>query len=170
IKKAMQISEDVQETEDDDDEMQSESLLDDISSELYRRLRACGDNYPFQFDKRGYNFFMKEDCRLEIKWLYIYFLLATRHKMGADRIIDKIDGSLLFESICKDILQQYLGENSDGYVFGTENRSYGFHEKLNELAAKFGEGIIKEKAELTYEPQDDKLDIAAWISFLDGQP
>lgn len=170
IKKAMQISEDVQETEDDEEEMRTEGLLDDISAELDRRFKACGDNYPFHFDKKGYNFSMREDCNIEIKWLYVYLLLATRHKMGAYRIVNDIDGALLFETISKDILKQYLGENSEGYVFGTENRADNFHEKLNELTTKFGEGILREGKELTYRPQDDKLDIAAWISFIDGQP
>lgn len=170
IKKALQIDEDSQETESDDEEIKTEGFLDDISNEINRRIKACGENYPFEFNEKGYNLCLKENLPSEYKWLYIYLLLATRHNMGPPRIIDGIDGALLFETIGKDILKNYLGENSKGYVFGTENRCDDFHEKLNELVVNIGEGSLKNKVDLTYKPQDDKLDIAAWISFIDGQP
>ena len=170
IRKAIQIGEDVQEDENDAEETKMEGILDDVSSELHRRIKSCGPNYPYKFDKTGYTLSLNEDVSESYKWLYLFFLCATRHKMGAKRIINAIDGTLLFEKVSKGILVKYFGANSEGYVFGTANRSDGFHNKLIELSKKFGEGFIKDPANLTYNPQDDKLDIAAWISFLDGQP
>jgi hypothetical protein len=170
IKKILQICDDVQEPDDDEEELKSEGFLDDISSELHRRFNSCGENYPFSFDAKGYNFSFKEGFPEDIKWLYIYLLLATRHKMDASRISNGIDGSLLFESVCKDILTEYFGKYSKGYIFGTENRQDGFYNKLEELVKEFGEGEIRKKQDLTYIPQDDKLDVVAWIPFLDGQP
>ncbi len=170
IRKAMQISEDVQEHDDDIQEIRTEGLLDDVSSELMRRAEACGKHYPFRFDETGYTFCVRKDIENGCQWLYLYLLCATRHKMGAKRIVNGIDGSLLFEHISKDILVHYLGQYSDGFVFGTANRGDGFYDKLEELTAKCGEGVIREENELTYNPQDDKLDVVAWIPFLDGHP
>lgn len=46
----------------------------------------------------------------------------------------------------------------------------GFFEKLENLLNKLKEGELRSQSNnITYNPQDDKLDIVAWILFKDEQ-
>ena len=63
------------------------------------RNQYNGDRYPFEGGKK--NIALKEGVSEYYKTIYTFLLLATRWKMDADRIVGNIDGTLLFERLCK---------------------------------------------------------------------
>lgn len=170
LMKILGISEDVQESEAEEAEINLESFFQDVVSEIQRRSSSCLGKYPYSLDDHQYVLSISRDIHEHFIWIYHYLLLATRNNMGANRIVREIDGSQIFEKLCKDVLMNYLGEYSDGILFGTADAE-GFYEKLKALNRKLRECDIHPiNTEITYNPMDDKLDIVVWIPFADNQP
>jgi hypothetical protein len=170
INKERGISDDVQETETElyEDNVEEGDL--ELVREIERRIKSCSGKYPFKLDSSGYVLTIDGNVDQKYLWIYTYLLLATRNDMSKNKVFGDIDGTKIFESLSKDSLLNYLGENSVGIVFGTAKEN-GFYEKLNDLVKNMNEGRLHPKDDaLTYSPQDDKVDIVAWIPFHDSLP
>jgi hypothetical protein len=169
IRKARGIGEDIQEPDDDAHDFEVEEIDQLAVKEIERRGRGCNGNYPFQLDGPGERlvFTPMENGQ---EYGYLYLLAATRLNMTVSKVHDGIDGTLLFERVCAVVLKNYFGKRSISRVFGT-GVSGGFHDKLEALAKEIGDmTLLPRFKSVTYNPNDDDLDVVAWIPFSDGMP
>ncbi len=166
ISKSLGIIDDVQEDEIEDAEYELEEKQQQLIDEIVRRINCSAEKYPFSLSTRGYVLSINEEINEEWLWLYTYLLLATRNNMRDNKVVASIDGTRIFEKISKDILLNYLGNNSKGIVFGTALGG-GFKAKLDTLILNLNDGVLRTENTINYNPQDDKLDIVAWIPFND---
>lgn len=170
IAKSFGIIEDVQEDEVEEKEIELDEKLQNVVNEIERRKKSCAGKYPFKLNDTNYILSPDDTVPKDWHWLYIYLLLATRNDMHKEKRVNDIDGTLVFEKVSKDSLVGYLGKKAQGLIFGTAAAG-NFYEKLEELIKVILDGELKLKQNgLTYNPQDDKLDIVAWIPFEDEQP
>lgn len=133
------------------------------------RERMCRGAYPFSADVNA--IYLKRECDSIVSSVYTFFLLATRERMKEDRFVGKIDGSLLFERVCADILKNFFGKYSSSFVFGTGGNVPGnFKKKLEELLRLFSERgyTISEKA-INPHLRDGGIDIVTFIPFNDSR-
>ncbi len=166
VSKSLGIIEDVQEDEIEREEDELEDKQQQLVDEIGRRINSCSGKYPFTLNDLGYVLSVNQTVSDEWLWTYTYLLLATRNNMSENKIVANIDGTKLFEKISKDTLLNYLGNHSQGIVFGTSTAG-GFQLKLADLVRDLKDGTLSVSNTITYNPQDDKLDIAAWIPFND---
>ncbi len=168
--KMLGIIDDVQEEDDEIEDFKLEGKLQEVTDEIERRVKSCNGKYPFKLINLDYVLTLDTSVRREWLWIYTYLLLATRNNMLSNKSVEGVDGTKLFEKLSKDILLNYFGEYSDGMVFGTASANV-FSENLKTLVQRLEEGILKSDSQnITYSPQDDKLDIVTWISFKDKLP
>lgn len=169
VSKALGISDDIQEDEIEAEEEELEEKQEQLVDEIERRIKSCSGKYPFKLSSLGYVLSIDSAVKEEWLWLYTYLLLATRNNMSGNKMVTNVDGTEVFEKVSKDILLNYLGAHSKGVVFGTATAG-GFKAKLTALASDLKDGVLRQDNTITYNPQDDKLDIAAWIPFDDKLP
>lgn len=170
IIKSKGIADDVQETEEEAHESELEEEQIRTVEEIRRRVNSCSNKYPFKLDDRGYVLSLDNNVSFEATIIYLYLLLATRNNMTSNKVISTIDGTKVFESLSRDVLMNYLGSSSEGMVFGTADDG-GFNGKLEELILKMKDGVLHAtRAQITYNPQDDTLDVVAWVPFFDPFP
>lgn len=167
ISKSLGIIEDVQEDEIEEAEYELEEKQQQLVDEIVRRINSTDKKYPFSLSDKGYVLSVNEEISSDWLWIYTYLLLATRNNMRDNKVVADIDGTRIFEKISKDILLNYLGQNSKGLVFGTAHVG-GFRAKLDALIISLNDGVLHADNTITYNPQDDKLDIVAWIPFRDN--
>ena len=87
--------------------------------------------------------------------------------MRDNRILNGIDGSLLFEKLCGLIGKKYLGDGSESYVLGSSNQQ-SIEKKITELIVLSGEGgSFRPSIDQYQRFKDDHLDVAIWKSFYD---
>lgn len=153
---------DVNGIEDDSDELTEKE--EDLVSELNRRIDLLTEKYPFELDSNGYILRLKSTMGSHAL-IYKFLLFSTRLNMTANKIQNGLDGTLIFEKLSSIAIQNYFGQRSRSYVFGTST-SGGFNEKLKELIRLTGEGGIPNIHTGT-RPQDDGLDIIVWNNFKD---
>lgn len=143
--------------------------VDEISTEIHYRIQVGGHLYPFEIEDHDYNlrFAPKSD---QSNIVYPYLLLATRAKMGKDRLKAGIDGSLLFEHLCSIVAKSYFGPRAEVDILGTSKEDItSFRDKLREITHVLGEGgNIHENP--GHKPQDDNVDVVVWKGFKDQQP
>jgi len=153
----------------DENDLFNNEKFDEVCIEIQRRTQACGGNYPFSFEDRGY--VLKLDSSIE-NWMtvsYAYLLLATRLNMTSNKVQNEIDGALLFENLSAQIAKSYWGDRADSIVFGTANDG-NFPNKINELCKKIGEGTgFKSRNKNRPTEKDAKLDIVVWKRFQDDR-
>lgn len=143
--------------------------VDEISAEIWYRIQVGEHLYPFDIEDHDYSLrFAPESDESNI--VYPYLLLATRAKMGKDRIKADIDGSLLFEHLCSIVAQNYFGARAEVDILGTSKEDVkSFRDKLREIIHVLGEGgEIHENP--GHKPQDDNVDVIVWKGFKDRQP
>lgn len=143
--------------------------VDEISAEIRYRIHVGDNLYPFQLEDHDYNLTYTPESN-ESNTVYPYLLLATRAKMGKDRIKADIDGSLLFEHLCSLVAKNYFGSRAEVDILGTsKTEEKSFRNKLRSITTLLGEGgeIHENKG---YKPQDDKVDVIVWKGFKDQQP
>jgi len=169
VSKSLGISDDIQEDEAENEEEELEEKQQELVDEIERRIKSCSGKYPFKLSNLGYMLSVNDSVRNEWLWIYTYLLLATRNNMSSNKTISDIDGTEIFEKVSKDVLLNYLGQHSKGIVFGTSTDG-NFHSKLQNLISNLKEGNLHLSETITYNPQDDKLDIVAWIPFTDTLP
>lgn len=153
----------------DDDSDRLRQKADSIANEVRNRNRQLGDLYPYKLENKDYSIKFGNSGDLH-EWIYLFLLLSTRVNMGKHRIINEIDGALLFEHLCAEVSKEYFGKYTDVDIIGTSNSdSTNFRAKLEEIFTKIGEGgELHDNS--NYRVQDDKVDIIAWIRFADKNP
>lgn len=139
--------------------------------ELERRYDACAGSYPFDIDDNGQAVRLEPTrCRSTDAAIYMYLLLATRLDMNAERTHRGVDGTALFEELAAEAARAYLGGRSKSLVFGVAPGP-SFAQKVDDLCRRIGEGdgfVDRDGSGPT--AKDGKLDVVAWIPFLDCEP
>lgn len=169
IRPSLRISDEIDNlgTEDDTDRYLQKS--DEIAAEIRRRNSLLGNRYPYTLEHRDYNI-RHTNLDTAIKQIYLFLLLCTRVKMSTERIHENIDGALIFEHLCAEMVKNYFGIYSEVDILGTSSTdSTSFREKLQGIFTKIGEGGQIHKNP-SFRPQDDKVDLILWINFNDKQP
>lgn len=138
---------------------------DEIAAEIQLRMNHLGQRYPFVLLDNGYSLKVSDNQTLFSK-VYKYLLLCTRIKMtgltGSNRIINNIDGALIFEHLCGEVAISFFGQNTELDVFGTSKSSpSNFASRLKCLIDRLGEGVNVKEYPGT-RPQDDKVDLVVW--------
>jgi hypothetical protein len=108
--------------------------------------------------------------------LYSFLLVASRADMDAQRKLEGLDPTVLFEQLCADILLNFWGganEHTGALVFGTAKTktltNSKFETNINNLCATLKEGRgLKDKAK-SPGAGDGKLDVVVWRVFSDGR-
>lgn len=134
------------------------------------RNQYNGDKYPFEGGKM--NIALKEGVSEYHTTIYTFLLLATRWNMGTDRMVGNIDGTLLFERLCKEVLLNYFGPKSKGMVFGTGSEDEGgFRLKVENMLRSFSEKgySFRSPDGDRHHQKDGKLDLVAFIPFCDNR-
>jgi len=152
--------------EDDDDE--NSDFLDEVMNEIERRESACGKGYPFNLDLEGTVLRHDSGATSSRSIIYKYLLLCTRLNMRDKRVHAGIDGALLFEELCADVLKNYLGSSRVRVlVFGTAVGGT-FQEKINTLCKELKEANGFSNPDFAApQDKDGKLDVVAWVPFND---
>lgn len=151
-------------------------FLDAIIEEISDRERALDDAYPFQFDGSGLKLKLKDDLT---DGGYIYLLCLFLSNPKAD---DIFDGSWLPEinDHARDLLQVSATMAAAGEAAGCAisfgwprpNQNPPFLEKLREVYALMGEGILVENPwpGTSPSPKDAEIDVIAWTPRPDKAP
>ena len=142
--------------------------LQNALEEIDHRHISCAGHYPFTSDRNRIIFDAGQDIIEQKRALvYQYLLLATRLNMIDHKIVEDIDGTLLFEEISALAVKNYFGSNAESLIFGTAAQG-GFKDKISQLILKLGEGAeAKEPEESTNDERDGGLDVVAWRPFAD---
>lgn len=142
--------------------------LEDTLNEIENRAKRSNNKYPFTTER--YRIRLKPDKDL-FDFVYIYLLLATRINMGTERILNDIDGALLFEELSENVAKSYFGNNSKSIVFGTSAReAKTFKNKIQDLLRLLNEGgCFKEPEGSSGKQNDGKLDVIVWKPFIDNR-
>lgn len=154
--------------EDVDDD--NADALDEVSSEIEKREKACSGRYPFELDSAGNVLHYRPKDEVST-WLYGYMLLSTRLNMNSDRMQAGIDGTTLLEEISAEGLRRYLGlGRAKSMVFGTAAGCANFPARVTALCKDVGEGYqFRNNQNIAMNAKDDKLDVVAWLPFADNE-
>lgn len=164
------IADDVQENETEQNEMELEGKQISVIEEIRRRIDSSNMRYPFQINETTGILNLTQSHDGTFIWIYLFLLLATRNNMSSNKVVDNIDGTKVFEKLSKDALINYLGPNAQGMNFGTAQNG-SFYQKLGDLVTNMKEGTLHPtNNNITYNPQDDTLDIVVWVPFFDKLP
>lgn len=135
-----------------------------------RSAFSTSEKYPFVAETKTVSF--NESCSEYYRTLYSFLLFATRRKMGADRIVNQKDGTLLFERLCEEVLAHYFGPHAKTMVFGTGATEHeSFEDKVKKLLQE-----LKEKGYQFCYPdgvrhyqKDGRIDLVAFTPFNDDR-
>lgn len=152
----------------DDNDDKNSDAIDEVMNEIERRATACGSGYPFRLENEGTVLCHDERNVAHQAQIYRYLLLGTRLNMKKNGTHAKVDGALLFEEVCAQILKNYLGGGrACSLVFGTAS-SGSFEEKVNGLCLQLREGGgYCNRNPAPEQAKDGKLDVVAWVPFSD---
>jgi hypothetical protein len=146
-----------------------EPRIEDALNEIEFRYKNCCAKYPFSVDNNKV-VYTKIDPLINL--IYIYLLLSTRLMMGgknAEKIFNDIDGTLLFERLCEEIVKSYWGDRANTFLLGTAEGNK-FQVKIESLIANLKEGgAFKNLDALTPTENDGSVDIVVWKSFSDSR-
>lgn len=148
--------------ESEDDKVDDD--LDDTFIELSNRLRYTNQRYPFVL--KTFSLALSETSS-DHRYVYLYLLLATRFNMTTQKVQGGIDGTLLFEELCCEVIKEYMGDDGQSFIFGTAIPG-NFEDKVNNLIKLTGEGdsfINPDKNSPT--KNDDAIDVVGWRDFAD---
>jgi hypothetical protein len=171
ILKSLDTSDDYQENERDEDNFLRDNIEEprivDALSEVESRYSHCKAKYPFQLVD-GKVAFTKVNPNVNL--IYIYLLMATRLTMGGkspEKVFASIDGTVLFEKLCEEIVKSYWGERSSSVLLGTAEGNQ-FEKKVENLISRLKEGgEFKNLDGLTPTENDGSVDIVVWKPFSD---
>lgn len=145
------------------------SEFSDALNQIDFRAYSTSNKYPFVAETKMVS--INEGCSEYYRILYSFLLFATRWKMGADRIVNQKDGTLLFERLCKEVLSHYFGPYTKSMVFGTgsESNPNGFENKVKKLLKEFKEKgyQFKYPAGIGHNHKDGGIDLVAFTPFND---
>ncbi len=161
------------------DEDESDSIETDDYSQFADALNqidlrsdlSTSNKYPFVAETKMVS--INENCSEYYRTLYAFLLFSTRWSMGGQRIVNKKDGTLLFEHLCKEVLAYYFGSYAKSMVFGT-----GANDDLNNFEDKV-KNMLKEFKEKGYQfkypegvrhyQKDGGVDLVVFTPFNDNK-
>lgn len=165
---------------------EARTIAGDAFKELRDRERSCvpmaakgpGWEYPFELNT-GNNLLsrrVKLTAKSKAGMLYVFLLVATRADMDAQRKLDNLDPTVLFEQLCADILLNFWGGKSSlsgALVFGTARKKVAlnkrFQANIEHLCTTLREGRGMKSGAKTPGAGDGKLDIVVYRVFSDGR-
>lgn len=147
-------------------------ISETVNYELDYRHEKSGGKYPFSTD--GDSITLNDDVVTYVRDVYIFLLLCTRLRMGGEgcnRVHNGFDGTQLFEQLCAKVLQNYFGEHSLSFVFGTgaDDDNQSFKAKLKELLKHIGEKNNCIATDINNKQKDGGVDVVLYIPFADGR-
>lgn len=135
--------------------------------ELKNRKQKFESHYPFDVSTNSLRY---KGVLNESTYLYLYLLLVTRSNMNNFRHLGEVDGTLIFEELCKIVLSRYFGPKSQSFLFGTSITGTSFKSKVEDLILRTGVGVRFESHENAVSTQkDDGIDVVAYIDFYDKE-
>ena len=151
----------------EDEEFESLEQIRSALSLIEDRKRFSNNRYPFQSSVSSIE--CDPACSEYFKHLYVFLLLSTRENMKDNRLVKDIDGTVLFERLCAEVLKNFLGEHSASFVFGTGCAdSNQFFDKLTLMLESFKEkGYAITKNPNNKHFKDAGIDVVAFIPFVD---
>jgi hypothetical protein len=161
-------------------------LAADVFKELADRHQSCTPipgkghpwEYPFALNASNSLLSVRTDIEPKTKpgLLYKFLLVASRADMDAQRKLNGLDPTVLFEQLCADILLNFWGgatERSGALVFGTAGPQAGeekrFQSNIQHICSILKEGRGFNKEAKSPGSGDGKLDIVVWRTFSDGR-
>ena len=160
----------------EDNENEEESGLNEMKEKFYEalseievRMNDTRGNYPFCADT---TLIRKINSNSHIDIVYTFLLLATRENMKNNKVANDIDGTLLFEKLCAEVLRNFFGNNSQSLVFGTSSGiSENFQQKIERMLNTISEKgySFRSPDNDNHRQKDSKVDIVAFIPFSDGK-
>jgi len=165
---------------------EARTLAGDVFKELRDRELSCVPlpgksrdwEYPFSLNAAG-NLLctrVKLTAKSKAGMLYVFLLVATRADMDAQRKLDNLDPTVLFEQLCADILLNFWGGKSQlsgVLVFGTARKkaahNHRFQSNVEHLCTMLREGRGMKPGARTPGAGDGKLDIVVYRVFSDGR-
>ena len=167
-------------------ETNAKGLAADVFKELADRQSACAPmngigrtyEYPFELNQTGNLLSMRAplSARTKAGIVYLFLLAASRADMDAQRKLNGLDPTVIFERLCADVLLNFWGGRSalsDSLVFGTARKKAShntrFQSNIEHLCLTLREGRgMKTSAKLPG-AGDGKLDVVVWRIFSDGR-
>lgn len=165
---------------------EARTLAGDAFKELRDRELSCVPlsgkgrdwEYPFSLNAAGnlLSTRVKLTAKSKSGMLYVFLLVATRADMDAQRKLDNLDPTVIFEQLCADILLNFWGGRSQlsgAIVFGTARKkaehNHRFHSNIEHLVTLLREGRGMKLGARTPGAGDGKLDIVVYRVFSDGR-
>jgi hypothetical protein len=154
----------------------ADAFLDSISDEIVERDNALGGTYPFELEKNGTAFKLKDQIN-EGGHIYIFCLLLSNSKAG-----DILDGKWIpnINHITRDLFQACSTLAAAGNVDGCAisfgwprpNKNPPFLKRLRSVYKEFGEGVVRKKPipGTSPNPKDEEIDVIAWKPTRDNAP
>lgn len=141
--------------------------IDDVLTEIDRRIKASNNKYPFAVKNKGYTIEIRNN---DINyWIYTYLLFSTRLDMKKNKTFFGIDGTEILENLSSLIAKEYFGQRAESVVFGTASDMTIFEDRVNSVCKSTGEGhSFLNRNSSPSRAQDDKLDVVVWKNFSDG--
>ena len=130
--------------------------------------RAVFSNHKYPFTTTAYSVEMDANVERNIVDLYTFLLLATRSNMDvSSRLVSGVDATLIFEQLCSLVAQNFFGNNSRSFVFGTGGKIHSFKQKIDDLLLRLSEkGYHYRKADDHNNfDKDGKVDVIVHIPF-----
>ena len=163
----------------------AKTLAGDVFKELLDRHDSCiplpgkGHDWEYPFTVNSSASLLSLRTKLgqsKRGLLYSFLLVASRADMDAQRKLEGLDPTVLFEQLCADILLNFWGGANDhtgSLVFGTARTkdltNKKFEANINNLCVTLKEGRgLKDKAKAPG-AGDGKLDVVVWRIFSDGR-
>ena len=153
-----------------------DAFLDSISDEIIERENALGGTYPFELERNGAAFKLKNQIN-DGGYIYLFCLLLSNNKAG-----DILDGKWIPEitHATRDLFQACSTLAAAGNVDGCAI-SFGwprpdsnppFLQRLKDVYAIFGEGVVRNTPlpGASPSPKDEEIDVIAWKPTLDRAP
>lgn len=162
----------------------AKTLAGDVFKELIDRQDSCVPlpargrdwEYPFTVNDTTSLLSLRTKPNSKRGLLYTFLLVVSRADMDAQRKLEGLDPTVLFEQLCADILLNFWGganEQTGALVFGTAktktltNRK--FEDNINNLCTTLKEGRGLKDGAKAPGAGDGKLDIVVWRIFSDGR-
>lgn len=168
------------------EEDQAKIIADDVFKELLDRQGACVPlpgkgrkwEYPFTLSASRSLLSVRPNTGTKTKagLLYKFLLVTSRADMDAQRRLENLDPTAIFEQLCADILLNVWGGPTDlsgALVFGTartkteDNKK--FRANIDQLCATLKEGRGAKAKVKSPGGGDGRLDVVVWRIFSDGR-
>ncbi len=140
--------------------------VEDALSLIQDRFHWCNEKYPFEINTLG-SVRLKRKKLTQADYCYVFMLLATRFDMTQNKVQNGIDGTRLFEKLCKEVTEKYFGIRSKTILLGTA-QSDNFDNRIKNLVSFLNQGgSLKRYPDSRGQEQDGGVDLVVCTNFSD---